>query len=272
MNNKNILITGGSRGLGLAYAYYLAGKGYNIGITDISKTACQVYKESDSIDSILGKLEENNIKTWFYSADLTNYKETEKMIKSYISNFGSIFGVITNAGGDISGKGENAEGGKAENNSFQIDQFEHKNIFERNYYTCFNTLKSVVPYMRRQQFGKIITVSSVNAVFGVKKETAYSVAKAGVLQLTRSLAKELRSEGINVNCIMPGPVKTGRFMSTLEGRNSHDLDKINSTSKLDRVANPSDIAPVVEFLFSSASDFISGELIRVDGGLFPQPM
>ena len=134
------------------------------------------------------------------------------------------------------------------------------------------TIQQVIPYMKKQGFGKVITVSSVNAVFGVEKETAYSVAKAGVLQLTRSLAKELRKDGINVNCIMPGPVKTGRFMSTLKGRNKHDLEKINSTSKLDRVANPDDISPVVEFLFSDASDFISGELIRVDGGLFPQPM
>jgi len=90
--------------------------------------------------------------------------------------------------------------------------------------------------------------------------------------LTRSVAKEFRKDGINVNCIMPGPVKTGRFMSTLRGRNEHDLDNIDSTSRLDRVANPSDISPVVEFLLSEASDFISGELIRVDGGLFPQPM
>ena len=71
---------------------------------------------------------------------------------------------------------------------------------------------------------------------------------------------------------LSGNVKTGRFMSTLKGRNEHDLNNINSTSKLDRVANPSDISPVVEFLLSEASDFISGELIRVDGGLFPQPM
>jgi len=269
---KNILITGGTRGLGLEYAKYLAKKGYNIGITDISKEACTIYKEAESIDSIINDLEKNNIQAWFYPADLTNQEETKTMVKKFISKFGVINGLIANAGGDISGRGKNAEGGKAENNSFSIDKSEHQNIFDRNYYTCFNTLKAVIPYMKKQGFGKVITVSSVNAVFGVTKETAYSVAKAGVLQLTRSVAKELRRDGINVNCIMPGPVKTGRFMSTLKGRNKHDLDNIDSTSKLDRVANPEDISPVVEFLLSTASDFISGELIRVDGGLFPQPM
>jgi 3-oxoacyl-[acyl-carrier protein] reductase len=270
--NKNILITGGSRGLGLEYAMYLSKKGYNIGLTDISKEACTIYGESSSIESIINNLNKNNAKAWFWPADLTNQEETNLMVNEFISKFGIINGLITNAGGDIAGRGKNAEGGKAINNSFFIDKTEHENIFDRNYYTCFNTLKAVIPYMKKQGFGKVITVSSVNAVFGVEKETAYSVSKAGVLQLTRSLAKELRKDGINVNCIMPGPVKTGRFMSTLQGRNKHDLEKINSTSKLDRVANPDDISPVVEFLFSDASDFISGELIRVDGGLFPQPM
>jgi len=272
MNKKNILITGGTRGLGLEYAMFLSKKGYNIGLTDISENACTIYGEAKSIESILYEIRKNKVEAWFSAANLTNQEETEEMVKEFISKFGVINGIITNAGGDIAGRGKNAEGGKAENNSFFIDKLEHENIFDRNYYTCFNTLKAVIPYMKKQGFGKVVTVSSVNAVFGVEKETAYSVAKAGVLQLTRSLAKELRKDGINVNCIMPGPVKTGRFMSTLKGRNKHDLEKINSTSRLDRVANPIDIAPVVEFLFSDASDFISGELIRVDGGLFPQPM
>tara|TARA_A100001011_G_scaffold377561_2_gene441358 strand:- start:557 stop:1375 length:819 start_codon:yes stop_codon:yes gene_type:complete len=272
MKNKNVLITGSTRGLGLEYAKYLSSNGYNIGLTDISENACTIYGEAKSIESILDDLRKNKVEAWFYAADLTNQHETEIMVNKFISKFGVINGVITNAGGDIAGRGENAEGGKAKNNTFFIDRHEHENIFDRNYYTCFNVLKSIIPHMKKQGFGKVVTVSSVNAVFGVEKETAYSVAKAGVLQLTRSLAKQLRKDGINVNCIMPGPVKTGRFMSTLEGRNEHDLEKINSTSKLDRVANPKDIAPVVEFLLSEASDFISGELIRVDGGLFPQPM
>ena len=84
--------------------------------------------------------------------------------------------------------------------------------------------------MKDQGFGKIITFSSLNSVIGVEKETAYAIAKAGVLHLTRCLAKELRKDGINVNCIIPGPVKTGRFMSTLKERNKHD-NSIMSTMR-----------------------------------------
>jgi 3-oxoacyl-[acyl-carrier protein] reductase len=272
MTNKNILITGGTRGLGLEYAMYLAQKGYNIGLTDLSENACKVYGEAKSVESILMDIRKNKVEAWFSPADLTNHDEADGIIEKFISKFGVIDGLIASAGGDISGKDSNAEGGKAKNNSFFIDYTEHKNIFDRNYYTCFNTLKAVVPYMKNQGYGKVITISSLNAVMGVEKETAYAIAKAGVLHLTRCLAKQLRKDGINVNCIIPGPVKTGRFMSTLNERNKHDLEQINSTEKLYRIANPEDISPVVEFLLSDASDFISGEVIRVDGGLYPQPM
>ena len=129
-----------------------------------------------------------------------------------------------------------------------------------------------MPHFQKQGFGKIVTVSSINAAFGVEKETTYSVAKAAVLQLTRSLAKELRPDGINANCIVPGPVKTGRFLATLKGRNPHDLKDLRDKSRLERVALPNDISPVVEFLLSPASDFISGSAIKVDGALFNQPI
>lgn len=269
---KNVLITGGSRGLGLEYARFLAARGYNIGITDISDNACGVYEEAKSVDEVLAELTEFGVDAWYESADLTDPAQADRMVASFIDHFGEIHAVITNAGGDISGSDNDAAGGKAQNNSFFIEYQEFENIFGRNFNTCHNTLRSVVPYMKKQGFGKVVTVSSINAAFGVERETTYSVAKSAVLQLTRSLAKELRPDGVNVNCIMPGPVKTGRFMATLKGRNPHDLENLRDKSRLERVALPKDISPVVEFLLSPASDFISGEVIKIDGALFNQPI
>ena len=269
---KNILITGGTRGLGLEYAHHLSERGYNVGLTDISENACKVYDEVNSTEEILSEIQAYGGKTWLEFADLTKKEEAEKLVKKFINYYGNIDGVVTSAGGDISGDDPDASGGKAKNNSFFISFNDHENIFQRNYYTCLNTLRAVVPYMQKQKSGKIITVSSVNAAFGVEKETTYSVAKSSIVQLTRSLSKELRKDGINVNCIMPGPTKTGRFLSTLKGRNAHDLQGLDSTARLDRVALPNDISPVVEFLLSDGSNFISGEVIKIDGGLFPQPV
>ena len=265
---KNVLITGGTRGLGLQYAHFLAKKGYNIGISDISDDACKVYGEAGSVGEILQQLREYGVDAWYSAANLTDPDQADQLLNSFVDYFGEIHGLIANAGGDVSGNDINAAGGKAENNSFFISYEESNNIFARNYNTCLNTLRSAIPYMVKQNFGKVITVSSINAALGVDRETTYSVAKASVLQLTRSLATEVRKNGVNVNCIMPGPVRTGRFMATLKGRNPHDLKNLESTTRLERVAEPKDVAPVVEFLLSPASDFISGEVIKIDGGLF----
>jgi NAD(P)-dependent dehydrogenase (short-subunit alcohol dehydrogenase family) len=267
---RNILITGGTRGLGLEYARFLASRGYNIGLTDISDKACQVYGEAESVQGIIKELKSYNVDAWFKPANLIDPIETDKLLNSYIDHFGEIHAVITNAGGDIAGDDPNAAGGKAKNNSFFIKYEEYNNIFKRNFDTCFNTLRSVMPYLVDQGFGKVITVSSINAALGVEKETTYSIAKAAILQLTRSLATEVRKNGVNVNCIMPGPVRTERFNATLKGRNSHDLKFLETKGNLERVAEPRDVSSVVEFLLSPKSDFISGEVIKIDGGLFNQ--
>ena len=269
---KNVLITGASRGLGLAYANHLAEKGYNLILTDISSIACNVYGEVVSIENLLKQLSEKTKKVVFYEADLMTQNGADNLIERVKKDFDTIDAVITNAGGDIKGDDINASGGKADKNSFFIDYKDHESIFKRNYYTCLHTLRSAVPILVKQKYGKIITISSVNSGFGVPKETAYATAKAAVVHLTRCLAVELRDKGINVNCIMPGPIKTGRFMATLKSRNSHDLKDLESTSRLTRVGNPEDVCPVVEFLLSSDSDFISGQIIRVDGGLFTHPV
>jgi NAD(P)-dependent dehydrogenase (short-subunit alcohol dehydrogenase family) len=269
---KNVLITGGTRGLGLEYARHLAAKGYNVGITDISSNAGRVYNETSSIEELLEELSGNGGVPWFGAADLTDMAHVSAMLTAYLQKYGEIHGLVANAGGDIIGNDENAAGGKAENNTFMINDTDHDHIFRRNFDTCYNVLKAVVPIMKMQGFGKLITISSINAVFGVERETSYSIAKAGVIQLTRCLAKELRPDGINVNCVVPGPVKTGRFKATLKGRNAHDLESLHSEARLERVGMPSDISPVIEFLLSPAADFISGAILKVDGGLINQPM
>ena len=269
---RNVLITGGTRGLGLEYAHHLAQQGYNIGISDISEQACKVYGEAESVEEILKDLSDYGVDVWYQSADLDNLDQTNKMVSSFIEKFGSIDAVVTNAGGDISGNDSNAAGGKAENNTFFVDYSEYKNIFTRNFDTTVNTLRVVVPFMRKQGFGKVVTVSSINAVFGVEKETSYSMAKSAIIQLTRSLATEVRKDGVNVNCIVPGPVKTGRFMATLKGRHKHDLEMLKDKSRLERVALPQDVSPLVNFLISPESDFMSGSIIKIDGGLFNQSM
>ena len=269
---KNIIITGATRGLGLSHAKYLTKNGYNIALVDMSENACTVYGEAESVSTILGELNQSS-KAEFYSCDLTDYNETNATFQKILNDFGNLEGAVLNTGGDIKGMDQNASGGKALNNSIDIGIDDHDTIFNRNYRTCFNSIKAIIPTMKKQKYGKIITTSSVSAGYGVTKETAYSTSKAAVIHLTRSAAAELREYDICVNCIAPGPTLTGRFKDTIKDRTEKDLEKIKGgTSFLTRVADPIHISYLVEFLLSPKSDYISGQVIRIDGGQFTSPI
>lgn len=276
MNLKanNIILTGATRGLGLSHAHCLAKQGYNLAIVDISEDACSVYGETDSVESLKKSLTYDGNKIEFYACDLTDAETTKKVFTQINEDFGSIGGLVANAGGDVSGNDSRASGGKATNNSILISQENHDQIFDRNYLTCFNSLRAVIPHMQKNKYGKIVTTSSISAGYGVDKETAYSVAKAAVAHLTRCVAVELRDFDINVNCISPGGTLTGRFQATIKDRSKEDKEKIfnEDASFLKKPADPAYISSVVKFLISEDSDYISGQVVRIDGGQITSPV
>ena len=273
--SRNILITGATRGLGKAFAERMAHAGHKLVLSDISSNAANVYDEAESGDSLVDHLRQFSPKVAFLKADLTKSEASRAMLNEAWAELGHIDVIIANAGGDIVAEGEgydDASGTKPPINNSQILAHHHEQVYKRNYLTCWNTVTPLIPKMVTRGFGKIITVSSVNASFGMPTETAYSAAKAAVVQLTRSLASERRDDGISANCLMLGPVRTGRFQATLKGRSVHDLAAFYATGRLNRIAEPEDAADVMEFLVGPLSDYISGQVIRVDGGKFPQPV
>ena len=263
LKTKNVILTGGSRGLGLSHALYLSKKGYNLAIIDLSKEACNVYGEIDNIDDLLARLSSNGTKNEFYECDLTDFND-----------FSLIHGSVFTAGGDITGNDNSAAGSKSNQNNFQINEKDHDSVFNRNYKTTLNSIKSIIEHYKVNKSGKIVTTSSISSNYGVIQETAYSIAKAAVSQLTRSVAAEMRSYGINVNCIAPGATLTGRFKATIKNRSIEDQEKILSEEKsiLLNPAEPEYISSVVEFLLSDESKYISGQIIRVDGGQITSPI
>jgi 3-oxoacyl-[acyl-carrier protein] reductase len=274
---RNILVTGGSRGLGLGFVKRLVQLGHNVALTDISYEAALVYSESIGFNGFVEELlatsnQDGKIKCIFKPADLTDSVDAKNIINWAWSELGHIDVIIANAGGDIVGEEKDASGGKPVVNNSQICSKSHLQIFKRNYLTCWNVVTKIAPMMRDRSFGKIITISSVNASVGLPTETAYSAAKAAVVQLTRSLAAEYRESGVSANCLMLGPTNTGRFRATLKGRSAHDLRAFESKGRLTRIAEIDDACNVMEFLVEEKSDYISGQIIRVDGGLFPQPV
>lgn len=270
---KRVIVTGGGRGLGADYCRHLASKCYDITIIDLSPHTSSVYGEHENVNSyaeFLRKKYQVDVDARY--CDLCNFEQSVQTIDSIFSDYGSIHAVIANAGGDIAGEDTSASGKKPNNNSMNISILDHHSVFKRNFDTTYNVIKASIPHFRRQRAGRIITVSSVNATFGVPSEISYSVSKGAVIQLTRCVATELRQFGVSANCVIIGPTKTARFMSSLSDRLGHDLKGLNNVSRLDRVGTPSDISPVIEFLLCEASEFMSGSVLKVDGGLFNHAM
>lgn len=267
-----LLITGGTRGIGLACARHMAQAGWDVALTDLSDKAAQVYGEAESVEKILAELAATSARARFYPADLSDESQAQAMARAVERDFGQIDGLVALAGGDICGTDDAAAGGKAPNNTAFVAHDDFMVIFNRNFLTCAFVCRAVASGMRVRGRGKIVTMASVSAGCGVARETSYAVAKAAVAHFTRCLATELRPSGVNVNCIAPGATNTGRFRATLKDRTAEDLVRLHGTGRLDRLAEPVDVCRVVEFFLSPASDFVSGQVLRIDGGQFTGPI
>ena len=183
-----------------------------------------------------------------------------------------IDGLVTFAGGDIKGSDNKAGGGKAINNNIFIKNKDFVDIFNRNFYSTYYSVKNCIPLMKKNLSGKIVTVSSILATFGTESEFAYSSSKSNIIHLTRAAANHCRKWNINVNCIAPSGVKTGRFLNTMKNRSKHDLARLKNKTKLLGFADTEDIAKVVYFLLSDLSSFVSGQIIKLDGGEILSPV
>jgi 3-oxoacyl-[acyl-carrier protein] reductase len=140
-------------------------------------------------------------------------------------------------------------------------------VMQRNFFGTMLVCRRVVPGMAAKKRGTVINFASLNAHMAVSPEVVYGCAKAAIVHYTRCLALEMRPLGVRVNAISPGPTKTARFMATRQT----DPEMVKDGTSLERYANPAEIADAVAFLASDQASFISGQVLRIDGGvtLFP---
>ena len=240
--NKTVLITGASKGIGAATAILFAQKGYNVVIN---------YNNSYESASLLARsLASNGYSVMTHKANVANKLEVDLMIKETLYKFGSLDILVNNAG--IAHDGLITE----------TDEIDFDNIMDVNLKGVFNCCKAVIPSMVSRQSGKIINISSMWGQVGASCEVAYSAAKAGVIGLTKALAKELAPSGITVNCIAPGLIETSMNSNyTVE-----ELNDFVSTIPLGRMGSADEIAAAVEFLSSDKADYITGQVFAINGG------
>ncbi|MDI6785432.1 MAG: 3-oxoacyl-[acyl-carrier-protein] reductase [bacterium] len=237
------IVTGGGRGIGKAICEKLAQDGANIVVGDISKDLAEETAEEIK--------EKYNRKTLALEVNVGNLNSVEEMVNNSLDNFENINILINNAG--------------ITRDTLLIRMREedwHK-VIEVNLTGVFNCTKVVGKRMIKQRFGKIVNISSVIGIMGNTGQVNYAASKAGIIGLTKSAAKEFASRNINVNAIAPGFIETEMTKSLSFEIREELLKRI----PLKRLGEPSNVADLVLFLSSSASDYITGQVIVIDGGM-----
>ena len=265
LKNKVAWITGSSRGIGKAIAEHFACRGAKVVVHGSRSDSPRVFQEGESLATNAAAIEKNYGNPCIaVTGDLTDYTVVQNIVSEIHKKMGPIDILVNCAGGDIGSRGVQADfAGKPENNdALSISLEDIKTVMDRNFLTCVLCCKAVVPEMMERKKGKIINIGSIAALTGISGSTIYASAKAAVHEYSRCLAVQLRPFDITVNVIAPGDTVTGRFLAS---RVTEDTRKVRSGT-LDRYGWPLEVAAAVEFLASDASSFISGEVIRVDGG------
>ena len=235
------LITGGSRGIGKEIAKKFASNNYNLVINYVS----------DNTDLEGLKKEFENTEVLFVKADVTNYESCENMVNEAIKEFGRVDVLVNNAG--IT----------KDNLLMRMKEEDFDKVININLKGTFNMTKIVTPYMMKQRYGKIVSISSVVGVTGNAGQSNYAASKAGIIGFTKSIARELASRNILANCIAPGFIKT----DMTDVLSDAVKESIHTQIPLKKMGEPKEVANAVYFLASEENSYITGQVLNVDGGM-----
>ncbi len=238
------LITGSSRGIGAAIALRLAEDGFDIALNDLSDS---MFEGNDIIE----KIKEKGVSCEYFCADVSSHSQCEEMVKAVKERFGSIDVLVNNAG--ITKDGLMA----------RMSEEQYDMVINVNQKSVFNMMKHAGKIMMKQRSGKIINVASVAGLYGNPGQVNYSASKAAIVGMTKTVAKELGSRGINVNAVAPGFIKTPMTDALTEEQRNAMLNLI----AMKRYGLPEEIAGVVSFLASKDSSYVTGQVIEISGGL-----
>lgn len=241
LKGKTAIVTGGSRGIGAAICKRFAEQGANIALLYAGNT--------QKAEETKAALQEMGVKAEAYQCNVADAEQVAAVCKQIIKDFGGADILVNNAG--IT-KDKLVP-------MMKVPDFD--SVVDTNLKGAFYMIKQLYPVFMKQKSGKIINISSVSGMMGNPGQTNYSASKAGLIGLTKSVAKELASRNVNCNAIAPG------FVATDMTENLSENNALVDHIPMKRFAQPEDIANLALFLASDQSDYITGEVIRIDGGL-----
>lgn len=244
LNDKTAVITGGARGIGKAIAMEMAANGAHIALVDFgpAETAAQTCEE----------LQAYGVKAKAYHCDVSDYQQTEALVAQILTDFGAIDILVNNAG--IT----------SDKLIISMSEEDFDKVIAVNLKGAFHMIRHICPVFMKRRGGRIINISSVAGMMGNAGQANYAAAKAGMIGLTKTVAKEFAGRNITCNAIAPGFIKTDMTEVLPEKVREAALAQI----PMKRMGEPTDIAHLAVFLAGRGAAYITGEVIRADGGLY----
>ena len=241
LNGKTALVTGASRGIGRAIALRLAEDGANVAV---------IYAGSaDKAEAVVNEITALGVNAKAYQCNVADSAAVNETVKAVTNDLGKIDILVNNAGITRDGL------------MLRMKDEDFGAVLDTNLKGAFNMIRACYSGFIRKKSGRIINISSVSGIMGNAGQANYSASKAGVIGLTKSVARELASRGITCNAVAPG------FIQTDMTENLGDNNPLLNSIPLGRMGKPEDIAAAVAFLASDSAAYITGEVLKVDGGL-----
>jgi len=244
LNGKTAVVTGSSMGIGSATALYLARCGADIAVN---------YRSHDTeANALAEQIRGLGRRAVVIQCDVSSFDDAARMVTSVFTEFGHIDILVNNAGINRDGV------------IWKMTEEQWDSVLNTDLKGYFNFIRAIAPHFREQKSGRIVNVTSINGLRGKFGQSNYAAAKAGIVGLTKSVARELGKYSVNVNAVAPGLILTDMMDSMPDEVKQKSLDE----TVLGRLGTPEETASVIAFLCAEESRHITGEVIKVDGGQY----